>query len=81
MNSNTTLSSKDVDLAMRFLDYEDALRYIHEGRSIIAPYIYSHDSGTKIDIREFSSGKRMFAGFTDNAKLIERIKEWKPCVN
>lgn len=81
MNSNTTLSSKDVELAMRFLDYEDALRDIHEGRSIIYPYAYSYDSGTKVDIREFSSGKRMFAGFTDNAKLIERIKEWKPCVN
>ena len=73
MNSNTTLSSKDVELAMRFLDYEDAIRDI--------PYVYSYDSGTKIDIRGFSSGKRMFAGFTDNAKLVERIKEWKPCVN
>ena len=81
MNSNTTLSSKDVDLAMRFLDYEDVMRDIHEGRSIIAPYVYLHDGGTKIDIREFSSGKRMFAGFTDNTELIERIKEWKPCVN
>ena len=81
MNSNTTLSSKDVDLAMRFLNYEDVMRDIHEGRSIIAPYIYSYDGGTKIDIREFSSGKRMFAGFTDNTELIERIKEWKPCVN
>ena len=81
MNSNTTLSSKDVYLAMRFLDYEDAIRDIHEGRSVIAPYVYLHDSGTKVDIRTFSSGKRMFAGFTDNAKLIERIKKWKPCVN
>lgn len=81
MNSNTTLSSKDVELAMRFLDYEDAIRDIHEGRSVIAPYVYSYDSGTKIDIRGFSSGKRMFVGFTDNAKLVERIKEWKPCVS